>query len=233
MFHDWPRAARPSNTCPAPDHPSTSEALTHTDGMTRFGSGWYSALAALLACALAIALTSPVAATAAPPGDIWKWALGRDLWTDPDLEQYLHPIAQCAAGEQCAGWAQSLDDGWKANPGADGLVVSVELFNDETALGTPNHPNIAGSSSAGLKQAYKGRLPLEKTWRTTANDMAAAYGAGNMVFGRNEYMGIPATFEYLSEDARYKFWFEFYAMTAQDLPNALIHKIEVFRGPKY
>jgi hypothetical protein len=189
--------------------------------------------AALLTCALAVVSTPAAVATAAPPGDIWEWALGRDLWTDPDLGQYLHPIVQCIHGEQCPGWAQSLDDGWKANPGADGQVVSVELFNDETVLGTPNDPNISGSSSVSLKHAYKGKLPLEKTWSTTANDMGAAYGARNMIFGRNEYVGIPMTFEYLTEDGRYKFWFEFYAMTAQDLPHALIHKIEVFRGPKY
>jgi len=201
--------------------------------MTRFVSGWYSALAGLLTCAFAIAWTPAAVAAAAPPGEIWEWALGRDLWTDPDLAPYLHPIVQCAAGEQCPGWAQSVDDGWKANPGGDGRVVSVELYNDETVLETPNDPNISGPSSRGLKRAYKGKLPLEKTWSTTANDMGAAYGTRNMIFGRNEYMGIPTTFEYLSEDGRYKFRFEFYAMTAQDLPNALIHKIEVFRGPKY
>ena len=213
--------------------PSTSEPLTHTDGMTRFVSRWSSVLAALLTCALAIAMTPTAVATAAPPGDIWEWALGKDLWIDPDLEPYLHPIVQCTGEGQCPGWAQSLDDGWKANPGADGMVVSVEMFNDETVLGTPNDPNIAGSTSGGVNHAYEGRLPLEKTWSTTANDMGAAFGARNMIFGRNEYLGIPTTFEYLSEDGRYKFWFEFYAMTAQDLPNALIHKIQVFRGPMY
>ena len=172
-------------------------------------------------------------AAAAPPSDIWEWALGRDLWTDTDLAQYLHPIVQCSGERQCSGWAQSLDDGWKANPGMDGKVVSVELFNDETALGTPNNPDISGSTSGGLKSAYEGGLPLEKTWSTTANDMGAVYGARNMIFGRNAYFEIPMTFEYFTEDGRYKFWFEYYAMTAQDLPNARIHKIEVFRGPKY
>jgi hypothetical protein len=201
--------------------------------MTRFVSGCYSVLAALLTCALAVVSAPAPVATAAPPGDIWEWALGRDLWTDPDLEQYLHPIMQCGSGGECPGWAQSLDDGWKANPGVDGNVVSVELFNDETVLGTPDNPNVAVSSGGGLKHPYNGKLPLEKTWSTTAKDMGVVYGARNMIFGRNAYLEAPVTFQYFTDDGRYKLWFEFYAMTAQDLPNARIHEIEVFRGPKY
>jgi hypothetical protein len=201
--------------------------------MTRFVSGCYLVLAALLTCALAVVSTPAAVATAAPPGDIWEWALTRDLWTDPDLKQYIDPVGQCGGEGQCPGWAQSLADGWKANPGVASNVVSVELFNDETALGRPNTPHIAGSSGQDLKRAYKGTLPLGKTWSTTAKDMGALYGAHNMIFGRNAYLEIPITFEYFTDDGRYKLWFEFYAMTAPELPNALIHKIEVFRGPKY
>jgi hypothetical protein len=54
-----------------------------------------------------------------------------------------------------------------------------------------------------------------------------------MIFGWTPSLRLPMTFEYFTNDGRYKLWFEFYAMTAQDLPNAHIHKIEVFRGPKY
>jgi hypothetical protein len=216
-----------------PHHQSIQLETDHTDEMTRLVYRCYLVLAALLTSALAVAVTPATVATAAPPGDIWEWALGRNIWTDPDLNQYFHPTVQCGSEGQCPGWAQSLDDGWKANPGGDNNVVSVELFNDETALGTPNNPNIANTSSGGLKHAYKGRLPLGKTWSTTAKDMDAVYGARNMIFGRNAYLEIPMTFEYFTDDGRYKFWFEFYAMTAQDLPNAFIHKIEVFRGPNH
>jgi hypothetical protein len=192
----------------------------------------YLVLAAVLTFVLTVVLIPASVVTAAPPGEIWEWALGRNVSTDPDLKQYFHPVLQCGSEGQCPGKTQSLDDGWKANPGWDGTVVSVELFNDETALGTPNDPNIASTSSRSLKQAYKGTLPLAKTWSTTAKDMGAVYGARNMIFGRNAYLEIPMTFEYFTDDGRYKFWFEFYAMAAQDLPDARIHKIEVFRGPK-
>lgn len=196
--------------------------------MTRCLKGWCAVL-----FALAVVVAPATAATATPSGEIWEWALGKSPWTDPDLKQYFHPIVPCGSTGQCPGWAQSLDDGWKANPGADSNVVSVELFNDETTLGTLYNSNIAGSGNGSLKHAYKGTLPLGKTWSTTAQDMGAVYGARNMNFGLTPYLGIPITFEYFSNDGRYKFWFEFYAMTAQDLPNARIHKIEVFRGPKW
>src|SRR5215207_10117100 len=129
--------------------------------MNRFIYGCCVVLAvASLTSPLAVVAASGTTATAAPPGEIsapppgevWEWALGRNPWTDTDLKKYFHPIevAMCGSAGQCPGWAESLDDGWKANPGGDGNVVSVELFNDEASLGTSDNPNIATSSDKDL-----------------------------------------------------------------------------------
>ncbi len=95
----------------------------------------------------------PTATTPTPvaQGEIWQWALGRNVWEDRELQRYTH---QLGSSEETDVMVQS--QGFSLTPDGSGVVTAVTLFNDETALGLP----VSESSFS----AYQGRLPMGLTW---------------------------------------------------------------------
>ena len=144
-------------------------------------------------------------------GEIWQWALGRNVWEDPQLQRYSR---QLGSSEETDVMVQS--QGFSLTPDGSGVVTAVTLFNDETALGLP----VSESSFS----AYKGRLPMGLTWGTTARQMGAVYGASNQSGG----FGTSITFMYVSDG--YSLQVGFAARHERDLPQSPIHSIVVRRG---
>lgn len=144
-------------------------------------------------------------------GEIWQWALGRNVWEDPQLQRYTR---QLGSSEETDVMVQS--QGFSLTPDGSGVVTAVTLFNDETALGLP--------ASESSFSAYQGLLPMGLTWGTTAIQMGAVYGASNQSGG----YGTTITFTYVSDG--YSLQVGFAALHERDLPQSPIHSIVVRRG---
>lgn len=146
-----------------------------------------------------------------PEGEIWQWALGRNIWTDDALRPYSANV-----GREWSTDIDRLEDGFKLSFDSAGVVTMVTLFNDETALGVPGTGNYS---------AYRGELPEGLTWAATSTELGAEYGAANQ---RGGY-GSDIVFTYQSEGG-YLFDVGFAARHASDLPGSPIHFIQVRRG---
>ncbi|MBN9621321.1 MAG: hypothetical protein J0H43_16590, partial [Actinobacteria bacterium] len=108
-------------------------------------------------------LEVPTSETPVAAGEIWQWALGRNVWSDPDLQPYTQTLGRTWDTDVNV---QSL--GFQLTPDAAGAVVAVTVYNDENALGYPGtETNFA---------AYRGTLPLGLTWAHTATDVEQLLG---------------------------------------------------------
>jgi hypothetical protein len=145
-------------------------------------------------------------------GEIWQWALGRNLWTDPALEQYSRQLGLY--------WGQSTDaeaqsQGFELTADSTGTVTSVTLYNDETDLGFPQ--------SSTSYQAYQGRLPGGLTWDDTGSTVGAEYGTQSMGgYGS----GLELAFDYKTDDG-HPLTITFNASTKAELPDAPMHSIMI------
>jgi hypothetical protein len=79
-----------------------------------------------------ISTTTPAPEPATPSGEVWQWALGRNVWTDPDLQQYTQSLGDTHDTD-----VNVQSEGFQLTADSSGTVVAVTLFNDETALGMP------------------------------------------------------------------------------------------------
>lgn len=145
-------------------------------------------------------------------GEIWQWALGRDAWTDKDLQTYTRDLGRT--------WDTDVNvqsEGFKLSLDSSGTVIAVTLFNDEAALGYP------GTSTDFL--AYKGQLPGGLSWSDTATTLGAEYGAPNQSGG----YGLDITFTTVTRDG-YRLEIAFTARHQGDLPGSPIHCVTVRRA---
>lgn len=147
-----------------------------------------------------------------PDGEIWQWALGRNLWTDPGLEAYAKDLGTDWSDPGTDANAHS--QGFQLTADSTGTVTAVTLYNDESALGYPG----ADSNFS----AYQGALPMGLTWNDTAADLGAIYGAQNQSGG----YGTDIVFAYRTSDG-HRIEVSFVARHEQDLPGSVIHSITV------
>jgi hypothetical protein len=145
-------------------------------------------------------------------GEIWQWALGRHLWSDPELDRYSRQLG--------VSWGQSTDaevqsQGFELTADSSGTVTSVTLYNDEVGLGLPQ--------SSTSYQAYQGDLPSGLTWSDTGSDVGAEYGTQTMGgYGS----GLPLAFQYTLDDGHHA-TITFNAKTAEELSTAPMLSIMV------
>lgn len=138
-------------------------------------------------------------------GEIWTWALGRNVRTDPDLKYYK---------VRDDGSVVVQSEGFILGTDASGAVTAVTLYNDESALGLPY-------VDSNMK-AYKGSLPEGLSWRDTATEVISKFGSGKQFGG----YGIPITLTYPMSGGRY-LEVELLATHENDLANSPIHSISV------
>ncbi|WP_350275853.1 hypothetical protein [Kribbella sp. HUAS MG21] len=149
-----------------------------------------------------------------PDGEIWEWALGRNLWSDPGLAAYAKDLG--------TDWSDPGTDanvhsrGFQLTADSSGTVTAVTLYNDESALGYPGEDTNFS--------AYQGSLPMGLTWSTTATDLGAGYGAENQTGG----YGTEIVFTYTTPSGG-RLEISFAARHERDLPGAAIHSITVAR----
>ncbi len=202
--------------------------------MARLISACRLALTAVLTLALAFVPVSARVAAAEPQGEIWEWALGKDMLTDPTLRDYVNS-APGGPGRVCygdptlcqqsptnpqdilpaSGIVKVPSEGFGLVPDEHGKVVSVVLYNDLL-----QH-----------KYLYQGRLPEGWTWGSNATDLGAVFGAPNMVAGIEQQPYIPIAFTFRSADNRYDLRVEFAATKEAELPGALMREITVTLAP--
>lgn len=186
--------------------------------MTIFTSAW------------AVISVPAAAVPATPSGEIWQWALGKNMLTDPTLRDYLNS-APGGPGRVCYGdprlcQQSTLDpqdiraltdivrvpsEGFGLVPDEHGIVVSVVLYDDIREQ----------------KYLYRGRLPEGWTWDSTATDIGAVFGAPNMVAGFEQQPYVPIAFKYQTADHLYDLRVEFAASTADELPGAHMRTVAV------
>ncbi|HET9170392.1 MAG TPA: hypothetical protein VFN97_13195 [Actinospica sp.] len=155
--------------------------------------------------------SAPGSETPKSAGEIWQWALGRNVWADSSLRPYsgsLGTTSDTDLNVQSQGFKLSFD--------SSGTVTEVTLFNDETAIGLP--------SSSSSFTAYRGSLPAGLSWQDTASTLGEQYGAQNQTGG----YGTDITFTHVTGDG-YEVQIAFAARHASDLPNSPIHYIAVSR----
>lgn len=149
---------------------------------------------------------------APPAGEVWQWALGRNVWDDSALQPYTHDLGRTSDTD-----VNVQAQGFQLTPDSSGNVYSVTVYNDETALGFPGTDTNFS--------AYRGALPLGLTWADTASDVIAKYGTGNQAGG----YGTPITFTYVTNDG-YRVEVGLLAAHESDIPGSPLHYITVSRG---
>ena len=150
-----------------------------------------------------------------PTGEIWEWALGRNVFEDPALYKLTSQLGHAPDYDtdinvQSRGYQLTMD--------SEGTVVQVTLYNDENELGYPG--------SETNFSAYSGRLPGGLTWQETASTMGAQANGENQVGGG---WGIEYSFRYATQDG-YRLEVTFAAAHSDELAEAPIHSIGVRRG---
>jgi hypothetical protein len=149
---------------------------------------------------------------AARAGEVWQWALGRDVWSDPALAPYTGDLGTDWADPDTDVHVQS--EGFTLTPDASGTVVAVTVYNDETALGFP--------PSSSSFSAYRGALPGGLTWSDTASDLGVEYGAPEVSGGWGTSIVLSAS----TQDG-HPLAITFLATHADDLPGSPIHSITI------
>jgi len=166
-----------------------------------------------------------------PHGEIWQWALGRRI-DDPNFDESLRRGLQLLLDD-----VPDLHQGFSLVPDAvSETVVKVVLYNDQTQHTWPGlRP--PSPSDPGRFHAYQGKLPGDANWNMTARDVGAVFRGPNQVSGFVEIPMPPGmTFAYnIGPPGKiiYELRVEFWALTARDLPNALIRSIEIRAGRDY
>ncbi|ORB83712.1 hypothetical protein B1987_07705 [Mycobacterium kansasii] len=188
------------------------------------------AVLTIFTSAWAVISVPAAAVPATPSGEIWQWALGKNMLTDPTLRDYLNS-APGGPGRVCYGdprlcQQSTLDpqdiraltdivrvpsEGFGLVPDEHGIVVSVVLYDDIREQ----------------KYLYRGRLPEGWTWDSTATDIGAVFGAPNMVAGFEQQPYVPIAFKYQTADHLYDLRVEFAASTADELPGAHMRTVAV------
>jgi hypothetical protein len=155
----------------------------------------------------------PVPTTPAEPSprtqEIWEWAIGRNVATDPYLRQLSQQLGQdpdnLEISVQSEGFQLAVDNSWN--------VISVTVFNDENALGYPG----AESNFS----AYQGTLPLGLTWDDNATTVHQQFPEHQTWGG----YGVEIIYQYLQDGRRVDVTFA--AAHERDLDGAPIHSITV------
>ena len=151
----------------------------------------------------------PTTDTPVATAEVWQWALGRNVWSDPDLQPYTGSLGRT--------WDTDVNVqsyGFQLTPDASGVVTSVTVYNDENALGYPG--------SETNFRAYPGALPFDLTWSHTATDVEAMLGAGDRTGG----YGTDITYSYLTTNG-YRVDVGFVARHDADLAGSPMHFIRV------
>ena len=144
-----------------------------------------------------------------PVGEIWQWALGRDLFTDPALQPYTSQLGTDAQTEVFV-----HEEGFELTGDEFGDVTAVTVFNDETMLGFP--------VSETSMSAYQGQLPAGITWADTAAGLDLATGGPGVVC----IGGIECSWSFV-DDEGHDVVVSFAARDPDDFANSRIHWIEV------
>jgi hypothetical protein len=147
-----------------------------------------------------------------PSGEIWQWAIGRNVWTDPYLRRYSAGLGRSSRTD-----VNVKSEGFQLTLDGSGAVAAVTLYNDETSLGFP--------ASSSNFEAYRGGLPGDLSWDTTPEDIDASYGDPN----RSGGFGTEIRFTYQA-GAGYLIEVAFTARHERDLAGSSIHSITVRRG---
>lgn len=156
------------------------------------------------------ATTAP-SAQSTPDGAVWQWALGRNAWTDPALRRFTGSLGVHSTD------ANDFADGVKLGIDTSGQVVSVTLFNDQSYLPDADQPNTF--------HAFQGPLPGNLSWRDTASDLGAVYGAANQAGG----YGSDITFTTTTDDG-YRLTVAFQARHQADLPTSVMDYVMVTKA---
>lgn len=154
------------------------------------------------------------AVPADPPSEIWQWALGRNVWTDPALQPYSRNLGMDSYHLEISVQSQ----GFRLIPDDVGNVSMVRLVNDEAKLGY----NWGGTPF----KAYQGQLPDGLSWNYTAGDLGVDCSAP----GVSCLMG--AEQQRYTRDGSYRLRIVF-AVTSQNLdqlPYAPMLSIDVTRA---
>lgn len=142
---------------------------------------------------------------AVPSGEIWQWALGRNIWDDEALAGLAATIGPNSDSITIQPYGFQLD------VDASGTVAAVLLFNDEVALGLP--------ASESSFSAYQGSLPAGLSWQDTYDTVVGRYGEGALLTGG---WGVPFSFAYQTE-VGYEIDLTFLASHSDELPGAPLH----------
>jgi hypothetical protein len=145
----------------------------------------------------------------APRGEIWQWALGRDI-DDPALRPYTLNMKGDAANVQPEGFALHFDTAQR--------VYLVSLYNDERSLGFEEE-NTFG--------AYRGELPNGLSWDMTATDLLETLGEPDDAYTTG--YGAELSFTYRNLDG-YAVEIMLAARHQRDLPTSPMHVINVGVG---
>ncbi|HET9649319.1 MAG TPA: hypothetical protein VFP34_13975 [Microlunatus sp.] len=139
--------------------------------------------------------------------EIWFWALGRNVWTDPALIPYTGGLGygDTDVNLHAAGVQLALDP--------QGTVTSVTVYNDENALGYPG--------SETNFSAYAGMLPLGLTW----SDDVSSVDASHALVSESGGFGTEIVHTFVDNGLRIDVTFT--ARHSNELPGASIHGITV------
>ncbi|HET8657541.1 MAG TPA: hypothetical protein VFM55_00915 [Micromonosporaceae bacterium] len=144
-----------------------------------------------------------------PRGEIWQWALGRDL-DDPALRRYTANLKGDAAHVKSEGFTLHFD--------AAMTVYSVTLFNDEAKLGW---------GPGDTFRAYRGQLPGGLSWDMTAADVVNTLGQPDQAYTTG--YGVELSFTYQDVDG-FEIEIRLVARHQRDLWPSPMHSIDVGAG---
>ncbi|AGZ54099.1 hypothetical protein PJK45_14700 [Mycobacterium kansasii] len=180
-------------------------------------------------------ISVPAAAVpAAPSGEIWQWALGKSMLTDPTLRDYLNSVPG-GPGRVCYGDPKLCQQSTPDPQDIRALTDIVRVPNEGFGLVPDEHATVVGvvlyNDIREQKYLYRGKLPEGWTWDSTATDVGAVFGAPNMVAGFEQQPYIPIAFKYQTADHLYDLRVDFAATTADELPGAHMRTIAVSQAP--
>jgi hypothetical protein len=169
-----------------------------------------------------------------PAGEIWEWALGKNMLTDPTLRDYVNSTPN-GPGRVCYGDPKLCQQSPPSPQDALALTDVIRVPSQGFGLVPDEHATVVGvvlyNDLREQKYLYQGKLPNGWTWDTTATDLGAVFGAPNMVAGFEQQPYVPIAFKYQTADHLYDLRVEFAVTTADTLPGALMRQITVSQAP--
>ncbi|MFI7546053.1 hypothetical protein [Actinoplanes sp. NPDC049599] len=139
-------------------------------------------------------------------GEIWQWALGRDV-DDPALRPYTLDMRGDAASVQSEGFQLHFDSAMK--------VYMVALVNDESSL---------GFGPENTFSAYQGALPGDLSWDMTAANVVEVLGEPDDSYTTG--YGVELSFTY-RDLGGYAVEIDLAARHQRDLWDSPMHMIKV------